>query len=176
MNVERKAQGESSVLIIIPSYKPIGIAAFVTLILAGFIFLFLQSIQQIIKGEFSLFFTIFFGLFFWGAYHNFFNFYWAIMGSEIVEISKEFIKYTKCVGPLRHSKKYKKTKVGEFKIVDSSKSFGAAGTAMFGFSNIAVQFNYGRKKKMIGKQIDQEDAKQILIELQNQNYATEDCE
>ncbi|MEB2777835.1 hypothetical protein SYJ56_21145 [Algoriphagus sp. D3-2-R+10] len=172
MNVEKRKQGESTILTINPSYKPTGIAVFVTLIFTGFIVIFTQSIEQIIKGNFNLFFTIVFGLFFWVAYFNFFNFYWAILGNKIVEINNDFIKHTKCVWFLRHSKKYRKTKIGEFKIVDSTNSFGAAGTAMFGFSNINVQYKYGRKKKMIGKQIDQEEAKLILTELKNKNYAT----
>ena len=170
MTIEKREQGESSILRINPSYRPIGIAVFVSLILAGFIVVFIQSIDQIIKSNFNLIFTIIFGLFFWGAYYNFFNFYWAILGNEIVEINNNFIRHTKCVWFLRHSKKYKKTEIGEVTIVDNSKSFGAAGTAIFGFSSINVQFNYGRKKKMIGKQIDQEGAEQILTELKNKNY------
>ncbi|WP_299756351.1 hypothetical protein [uncultured Pontibacter sp.] len=173
MNVEKREQGESSILTINPSHKPIGIAVFVTLILVGFIVVLIQSIDQIIEGNFNLFFTIIFGFFFWGAYYKFFNFYWAILGNEIVEINPDFIRYTKCVWFLRRSKKYEKTKIGEFQIVDNSNSFGAAGTLMFGVSNINVQFNYGRKIETIGKQIDEDDAKQILIELENKSYATQ---
>lgn len=88
-------EGESFILTITPSYKPIGIAVFVTLILAGFIVVFIQSVDQIIKGNFNLFFTMVFGLFFWGAYYNFFNFYWAILGNEVVEINNDFIRHTK---------------------------------------------------------------------------------
>ncbi len=176
MNIQKRIQGESSILTITPGYKPTGIAVFVTFMLAGFVIVFIQSIDQIIKSDFNLFFTLFLGLFFWGAYHTFFNFYWAILGYEVIEINNIFIRHTKCVWFLKDSIKYKKSKLGEFKIADNSNSFGSAGTAMFGFSNIHVQFLYGRKKKIIGKQIDKEEAEQILTELKNKHYATQHFE
>lgn len=126
------------------------------------------------SGNYNLLFIIFFGFFFWAAYYNFFNAYWAILGDETIEIHNDFIRHTRYVWILRDSTKYLKTKIKDVKIIDASNSFGASGTSMFGFSNIHVQFTYGRKKKILGKQITQEEALLIMDEFKNKMYLTND--
>ena len=44
---------------------------------------------------------------------------------------------------------------------------------MIGFSNNHVMFKYGRRKKMIGKQIEKEEGEKIIAELKNWGYTNE---
>ncbi|MCV9386016.1 hypothetical protein [Reichenbachiella ulvae] len=121
-------------------------------------------------GNFNMFFLPIFALFFWGFYYNFFNFYWAAIGDEEVEIKDNSIKITKRVKIFKHSSRYKKDKISNVELVDTSGSYGATGTAMFGFSDVHVYFKYGRKKKMIGKQIETEEGEIIIEELRRWGY------
>lgn len=176
MSIETTAQENSSTLIIKPDQKPKGIVAFVSIILIGFIGVLFQSLYQLIIGEYNLLFIAFLCLFYWMAYFNFFHFYWAALGDEIIEISENSFTITKKVWILKRSKKYKKHKIGQLQIVDSSNAFGASGVELFGFSHINVRFKYGRKKDGFGKQINLKEAESIADELKKWGYHIEPLE
>ena len=172
MNLKIEQETNSSTLYITPEFKPYGIVLFITLLFSSFLVGLYHLIDWIIFGDSTWFGIIFIALFYWMAYINFFNFYWITIGDEEVKVDAESITITKKVKILKHSKKYKKHKISNIELVDTSDNFGAVGTAMFGFSNIHVFFKYGRKKKMIGKQIEKEEGKKILEELKKWGYAT----
>ncbi len=71
------------------------------------------------------------------------------------------------VWKIQHSKKYLRSKINNIEIIDASQRIGAAGFEMFGLSHIYVGFTIGNKKKMIGKQINKEEAEIIIRELEN---------
>lgn len=157
---------------ILPDHKARGIAFFITLIFSGFIYMFIQSILNIISGDFHLAFLPFFILFFYGAYVNFFNMYWITIGDEIIKIDNQVIRITKKVFFISSTKRFSLDRIKNIKLKDHSAKYGAAGTAMFGLSNINVLFSYGRKKKMIGKQINEQEGQEIINELERWKYAT----
>lgn len=172
MSLEINKQDDITILNIKPDNIIYWILGFVSLIFLGFIYVFYQAVYQMITGDLNIIFIVFIGFFFWMAYYNFFNFYFMILGSEIIEITDSYIKQTRVVWKIKHSKKYSKSKIKNIEILDSSNKFGADGIKMFGLSNINVTFKIGRKKKMIGKNINMDDAKLIIKELENRKYAT----
>lgn len=172
MAIHIKQNTHSSRITITPDQKAIGAAYFITLILAGFIYVLIESIMNIISGDFDLLFIPFFILFFYGAYINFFNMYWATIGDELIQVDNESIIITKKVIFISSSKRYKKGKMTNIELQDQSKSYGAAGISLFGLSNIHVLFKYGRKKKIIGKQINEQEGQEIINELERWKYAT----
>lgn len=165
MSLEKSVQDNSSILTIRPTHKPLGIAGFISILFIGFIVVLIQAIQRMGTGIDDLLVALPIGLFFGVAYYNFFNIFWVVLGSEVVEINGNTIKHTKCVWRIKRSRIYDKTKIKELKIVDGSNSFGAAGMGLFGLSNISVQFKYRGRKKRIGKQINLGEAKEIFQEL-----------
>ncbi|MCG6191588.1 hypothetical protein [Maribellus maritimus] len=173
MSLEIKKQEKYSTLVIRPNNIVWGIAGFVSLIFLGFVYILVQTIIQMITGDINVVFILFIGLFFWAAYYNFFNFYYMILGNEIIEIHDNYIKQKRTVWKITHSKKYLKSRITKIELNDSSNKFGAVGLEMFGLSTINVTFKYGSKKKAIGKQINMKEAKLIIGELENKMYATQ---
>ncbi len=147
MSLELTKREKYSTLVIRPNNINWGIAGFVSLIFLGFIYILIQAIIQLITGDLNVLFIIFIGLFFWGAYYNFFNFYYMILGNEVIEIHDSFIKQTRAVWKITHSKKYLKSRIKKIEINYSSNEFGSVGLEMFGLSNINVTFKYGKKKE-----------------------------
>lgn len=154
-------------LTIRPERKETLIAILLVVPVLGILVMFGKLIEQAITETLHPFFMITFLLFLWLAYKNFFGFYWATLGYETVEIHEKYIKLSKHVGKLNQSKEYLMANITELKVYDSRNDPGASGTAMFGFSNINVQFKYGKRTEIIGKQITQEEAERIISVLRN---------
>tara|TARA_R110000796_G_scaffold96719_1_gene202755 strand:- start:139502 stop:140017 length:516 start_codon:yes stop_codon:yes gene_type:complete len=154
-------------LIIRPERKEVLIAILLTFPMLGILVLLGMLMEQVVTGVIHPFFIVAFVLFLWGTYRTFFGFYWATLGYETVEIHEKYIKLSKHVGKLKQSKEYIMANISELKIYDSRNDFGASGTAMFGFSNVNVQFRYGKRTEIIGKQITQEEAEGIILVLRN---------
>ncbi len=172
MNLKIKRNYNSSTLVITPDFKPFGIVLFVTFILTGSLVVFYQTIEGLISGSIPLLFLIFLVPFFWGIYTNFFNFYWLTIGDEEIEMNKDFIRISRKIKILKKSKRYSRIKISDIELVEMSNNFGASGYAMLGLSNVHVLFKYGRKKHMIGKQIERYEAEQIIEELKHWGYTT----
>nr|WP_321453143.1 hypothetical protein [uncultured Carboxylicivirga sp.] len=173
MSLKTTKQGNTTCFSIKPDNISWGVVAFVSLIFSVFIIGFIHIMTQIIIGEIHFVAILFFAFFFWAAYYNFFNFYYMLIGNEIIEIQDSYIKRTREVWKIRHSKKYFKLKINSIAISDSSNQFGAMGLEMFGLSTINVTFKYGKKKQIFGKQINMDEAKIIYSELAIRKYATQ---
>lgn len=172
MAIHIKHNADSTHIAVVPDNKATGIALIITLIFSGFIYFLIKSILNIIAGDFHLALIPFFVLFFYGAYVNFFNMYWATIGDEFIQVDNSVIRITKKVFFISSTKRFRKEKIKNIELKDYSSKYGASGTAMFGFSNIHVYFNYGKKKKMIGKQINEQEGQEIINELERWKYAT----
>ncbi len=173
MSLQTTKLGDATSFSIKPDNISWGVVAFVSLIFCAFIIGFIHVVTQIIIGELHFVAILFLGIFFWAAYYNFFNFYYMLIGNEIIEIQDSYIKHTRAVWKIRQSKKFLKPRINNVAISDSSNEFGAMGLKMFGLSTINVTFKYGKKKQMFGKQINMEEAKIIYSELVNRKYATQ---
>ena len=154
-------------LTIRPERKEVLIAILLTFPMLGILVLLGMLMEQVVTGAIHPFFIVVFVLFLWGTYRTFFGFYWATLGHETAEIHDKYLKLNKHVGKLKQSKEYIMTNITELKIYDSRNDPSASGTAMFGFSNVNVQFKYGKRTEIIGKQISQEEAEGIISVLKN---------
>jgi hypothetical protein len=168
MSIAKTQNNDTTILTIFPEYKPIHkvMGVFISLWMLGVIYSLFMSVKLLVNGEIDIFFFMLGILFFWLAYHIIFFFCWGFFGKEIIIIESKSIKYTKSFWILRRTKKFWKSNINELKVVDRSDSIGASGNKTFGFSNVHIQFFYKRKLKMIGKQINKEEADQILKEFQ----------
>ncbi|KYG81464.1 hypothetical protein EV198_1646 [Roseivirga ehrenbergii] len=154
-------------LTIRPERKETLIAILLVVPIVGILVMCGKLIEQALTDTLHPFFIVAFLLFLWLAYKNLFGFYWATLGYETVEIHEKYIKLSKHVGKLKESKEYIMANITELKVYDYRNDPGASGTAMFGFSNVNVQFKYGKRTEIIGKQITQEEAERIILVLRN---------
>jgi len=173
MSLKIKKQEDNSIITIKPNKINWGMVGFLSLILLGFVFILIQIVNQMLTADLNPILILFVGFFFWAAYYNLFNFYYLIVGNEIIEIHDNYIKHTRNVWKISHSKKYLKPKIRNIELDDSTNKFGDIGIGMLGLSPIHVSFKYGRKKKLIGKQIGKDEAKIIIGELENKMYTTQ---
>jgi hypothetical protein len=168
MSIEIKQTGDSKILTLYPEHKPIHtvMGVFVFLWTSGIIYCLYLTVRQFVNGEIDLLFLLLGLLFCWFAYHVFFIFCWGFFGKEIIKIESKSIRYTKSVWFLNNTKRFIKSNISDLNVVDRSGSIGASGNTTFGLSNIHIDFLYKNKVKRFGKQLNREEADQILKELQ----------
>ena len=170
MSFEINKQNDFSVISIESENRFTIIVAFLMVLLIAFIAILAQGFSQLLTEKVNIIFIIFFALFCWVAYYNFFNFFYMASGDELIEIHSDFLIHKKKVWKLKHTNKYKKSKIKDIMISDKSRLVSSSSLAMFGLSDIHIKFKYGRKTKLVGKKITQEEAKMILMEFAKFGY------
>ncbi|GAB7088148.1 hypothetical protein [Marinifilum fragile] len=173
MNFEIKKNTEFTTINIKRDKVILGLVAFISLLFLGLVYIIARIGFELIYAEINPILLTIIGVFLWAAYYNFFNISYLLIGTENIEIHSNYIKHTKVVWLFRQSKKYLKKEIINIGIGDSSKGFGSIGLDFLGLSTIKVVVNLRKKKRMIGKQINTDQAKRIISEINSKMYATQ---
>ena len=122
MSLKIDQKSDSIHVTIIPDYKVIEIIIFVSIINCFILFVLFQMAQQLIRGELNLLFQIIAIYFIFSYLKEFFNFYWATTGFEILEISNDNLVYKKCLWFIQRSYVLDKSRIKFISLMDYSKS------------------------------------------------------